>query len=333
MFNINCATARHLQELADIPKELAKKIVKYRKKRMRIRHIDELWRIRGMSRKYFANLVKMFYVPNQMVPKIGEQLPYINTMSTLTVAPKSDNKRSRSKKRKPKIKKKSSAGKKRNLSTDRNKQDQPISKKSCINSTKQSRLKEYENIAKNIGSKGKSRKPRKNKSKRNQKQVSISDDSNFGVPKMIDFPTKCNLEMSHLANMKDFPTTNGIGVSNMMDFPTTSGIGQSNMMGFPTTSGIGESNMIDFPTTSKSHGAGRIAKWISSIPKFNLGQKGDKKHVQISNDDKYYSYYIKESEKQESSIGTVKKSSQIFFQKKIPESEPATNLYKRCTIL
>lgn len=318
MFNINCATARHLKELADIPKELAKKIVKYRKKRKRIRHIDELWRIRGISRRYFASLVKMFYVPNQTVPKIGEPLPYINTMSTLTIASKPVAKKSRSKKRKPKIKKKHTSGKKRKLSADRNSFDQPISKKCCLNSTKQSRLKEYQNIAKSIGRKGKNRKPRNNKSKRNKKQESTSDDSStsFGVSRMIDFPTKSN-----------------IGESNMKDFRTTSGFGVSNIIDFPTTSGIGVSNIIDFPTDPKSQGAGRIAKWISSIPKFNFGHKSDKKHVQISNDDKYYSYYFKESEKQESSIGKVKKSSQIFFQKKMPESEHAVNLYKSCTIL
>ncbi|CAC5394137.1 unnamed protein product [Mytilus coruscus] len=289
MFNINCATARHLKELADIPKELAKKIVKYRKKRKRIRHIDELWRIRGISRRYFASLVKMFYVPNQTVPKIGEPLPYINTMSTLTIASKPVAKKSRSKKRKPKIKKKHTSDSK-NTRT----------------------------LPKALEEKAKIENPEIIKAKEMKKQESTSDDSStsFGVSRMIDFPTKSN-----------------IGESNMKDFRTTSGFGVSNIIDFPTTSGIGVSNIIDFPTNPKSQGAGRIAKWISSIPKFNFGHKSDKKHVQISNDDKYYSYYFKESEKQESSIGKVKKSSQIFFQKKMPESEHAVNLYKSCTIL
>jgi hypothetical protein len=44
MHDINCASARHLEAFADIPQELADKIVTYRKKRKRIFHIDELCR-------------------------------------------------------------------------------------------------------------------------------------------------------------------------------------------------------------------------------------------------------------------------------------------------
>jgi DNA uptake protein ComE-like DNA-binding protein len=62
MHDINCASARHLEAFADIPQELADKIVSYRKYRKRIFHIDELYRIGGISRKYFRRLVSVFYV-------------------------------------------------------------------------------------------------------------------------------------------------------------------------------------------------------------------------------------------------------------------------------
>jgi DNA uptake protein ComE-like DNA-binding protein len=61
MYNIHCATARHFEAFADIPQELADKIVAYRKIRKRIFHIDELYRIGGISRKYFGRLISVFY--------------------------------------------------------------------------------------------------------------------------------------------------------------------------------------------------------------------------------------------------------------------------------
>ena len=105
MYNINCASARHLEAFADIPQELADKIVAYRKKRKRIFHIDELYRIGGISRKYFRRLVSVFYVQNQVVPRIGAQLPYSNALSTVTVQQKHQNRNANLKKRKVKIKK------------------------------------------------------------------------------------------------------------------------------------------------------------------------------------------------------------------------------------
>ena len=74
MYNINCASARHLEAFADIPRELADKIVTNRKKRKRIFHIDELYRIGGISRKYFRRLVSVFHVPKQFVTRVGAQL-------------------------------------------------------------------------------------------------------------------------------------------------------------------------------------------------------------------------------------------------------------------
>jgi DNA uptake protein ComE-like DNA-binding protein len=41
MHDINCASARHLEAFADIPRVLADKIVAYRKIRNRIFHIDK----------------------------------------------------------------------------------------------------------------------------------------------------------------------------------------------------------------------------------------------------------------------------------------------------
>jgi hypothetical protein len=59
MYNIHCATARHFEAFADIPQELADTIVAYRKIRKRIFHIDELYRIGGISRKYFGRLISV----------------------------------------------------------------------------------------------------------------------------------------------------------------------------------------------------------------------------------------------------------------------------------
>ena len=105
MYNINCASARHLEAFDDIPRELADKIVTYRKKRKRIFHIDELYRIGGISRKCFRRLVSVFYVSNQVVPRIGTQPPYSNTLSSVTLQQKHQNKNANLKKRKMKIKK------------------------------------------------------------------------------------------------------------------------------------------------------------------------------------------------------------------------------------
>ena len=105
MYNINCASARHLEAFADIPRVLADKIVAYRKIRKRIFHIDELYRIGGISRKYFRRLTSVFYVPNQVVPRIGAQLPYSNALSTVSVQEKHQNRNANLKKRKMKIKK------------------------------------------------------------------------------------------------------------------------------------------------------------------------------------------------------------------------------------
>ena len=105
MYNINCASARHIEAFADIPLELADKILAYRKKRKRIFHIDELYRIGGISRKYFRRLVSVFYVPNQVVPRIGTQPPYSNTLSSVTLQQKHQNRNANLTKRKMKIKK------------------------------------------------------------------------------------------------------------------------------------------------------------------------------------------------------------------------------------
>jgi hypothetical protein len=105
MYNINCASARHIEAFADIPLELADKILAYRKKRKHIFHIDELYRIGGISRKYFRRLVSVFYVSNQVVPRIGTQPPYSNTLSSVTLQQKHQNKNANLKKRKMKIKK------------------------------------------------------------------------------------------------------------------------------------------------------------------------------------------------------------------------------------
>ena len=100
MYNINCASARHIEAFADIPQDLADKILAYRKKRKRIFHIDELYRIGGISRKYVRRLVSVFYVSNQVVPRIGTQPPYSNTLSSVTLQQKHKNRNANLTKRK-----------------------------------------------------------------------------------------------------------------------------------------------------------------------------------------------------------------------------------------
>lgn len=150
MYDINCVTARHIEAFAGVPPELAEKITLYRKKRKRIRHIDELWRIRGMKRRYFDKLFQVFYVPGQAVPKIGERLPYVNTISTVTVPSKHN-------KRHVKRKKKKRVGNGRKTATNKDRRylnGKYLSRKTCIASTKHQRIKEYKNIAKAIGKHG-----------------------------------------------------------------------------------------------------------------------------------------------------------------------------------
>jgi DNA uptake protein ComE-like DNA-binding protein len=77
MYDINSASAIHLELLADIPRELADKIVVYRKKRKLIFYIDELYQIRGISRKYFGRLVSVFYATSNIVPGIGVKIQYV----------------------------------------------------------------------------------------------------------------------------------------------------------------------------------------------------------------------------------------------------------------
>jgi predicted nucleic acid-binding OB-fold protein len=59
MYDVNSATAIHLELLADIPRKLADKIVAYRKKRKRIFYIDELYRVRGRRRSNVAMVLLM----------------------------------------------------------------------------------------------------------------------------------------------------------------------------------------------------------------------------------------------------------------------------------
>jgi hypothetical protein len=59
-----------------------------------LQRIDELYRIGGISRKYFRRLASVFYVPNQVVPRIGAQPPYSNALPTVTVEQKHKNRNS-----------------------------------------------------------------------------------------------------------------------------------------------------------------------------------------------------------------------------------------------
>ena len=99
MYDINSASAIHLELLADIPRELADKIVAYRKKRKLIFYIYELYQIRGISRKYFGRLVSVFYATSNIVPGIGVKIQYV------TGKQKHQNINASLKKRKIKIKK------------------------------------------------------------------------------------------------------------------------------------------------------------------------------------------------------------------------------------
>ena len=160
---INCASARHFEAFADIPQELADKIVSYRKIRKRIFHIDQLYRIGGISRKYFRRLASVFYVPNQVVPRIGAQLPYSNALSTVTVQQKHQNRNANLKKREKKIKKNEDQRKiedrDRNRELQREDQDVskqyhlPLGKKCNRNSTNPKRLNTHNKLAENLGKK------------------------------------------------------------------------------------------------------------------------------------------------------------------------------------
>lgn len=152
LYDINCASARHLQAFASIPQDLAEKIVAYRKKRKRICHIDELCRIRGLSRKYCGRLVSVFYVPNQVVPIIGAQLPYINTLSSITVQQKRQKGNGNLKKRKGKLKRHGDKRKNENRGRKRTLQKKGIStqnKKCYHKSTNQKKLNTLNKPAKN----------------------------------------------------------------------------------------------------------------------------------------------------------------------------------------
>jgi DNA uptake protein ComE-like DNA-binding protein len=161
MHNVNCSSARHFEAFADIPQELACKIVAYRKIRKRIFHIDELYRIGGISRKYFRRLASVFYVPNQVVPRIGAQLPYSNALSTVTVEQKHQNRNANLKKRKMKIKKSEnqrkieSRDRKRELKREGISQYKPLAlgTKCNLSSTNLKRLNTHIKLAENLGKK------------------------------------------------------------------------------------------------------------------------------------------------------------------------------------
>jgi hypothetical protein len=161
MYDINCASAIHLEAFADIPQELADKIVAYRKKRKRIFHIDlidELYRIGGISRKYFRRLVSVFYVPTQDVPRICAQRPCSNALSTVTLQQKHQNTNANSKKRKKKLKNRENQrkientlnrGRKGKLQREEistQSQYKPLGKKYYLNSTT---LKKLETVTRN----------------------------------------------------------------------------------------------------------------------------------------------------------------------------------------
>ena len=154
MYNINCSSARHFEAFADIPQELADKIVSYRKIRKRIFHIDELYRIGGISRKYFRRLASVFYVPNQVVPRIGAQPPYSNALPTVTVEQKHQNRNSKLKKRKMKIKKSGNQRKIENRDRKSELKRGGISTQKCnLNSTNLKKLNSHSKLAENLGKK------------------------------------------------------------------------------------------------------------------------------------------------------------------------------------
>ena len=162
MYDVNSASAIHLELLADIPRKLADKIVAYRKKRKRIFYIDELCRVRGISSKYFERLVSVFYATNQVVPGIGVNIQYNYRLSTVTGKQKLQNRDDNSKKRKMKIKKPENQRKIENrdrkgklqregIST----QYKPLGKKCNLNSTNLKRLDTvtHNKLAENLGKK------------------------------------------------------------------------------------------------------------------------------------------------------------------------------------
>jgi hypothetical protein len=191
MYDVNSATAIHLELLADIPRKLADKIVAYRKKRKRIFYIDELYRVRGISSKYFERLLSVFYATSQVIPGIGVNIQYNYKLSTVTGKQKRQSRDDNLKKRKMKIKKRENQRKIENRDRKRKLQKEeistqsqykPLGKKYYLNSTNLKKLdtvtlnKLPENLGKKEGIILKSRKE-KDRSVKRQKTTDTENGS------------------------------------------------------------------------------------------------------------------------------------------------------------
>jgi len=191
MYDVNSATAIHLELLADIPRKLADKIVAYRNKRKRIFYIDELYRVRGISSKYFGRLLSVFYATSQVVPGIGVNIQYNYKLSTVTGKQKHQNRDDNLKKRKMKIKKRENQrqienrNRKEKLTREEiATQYKPLGKKCSLNSTTLKKLDTVtqNKLAENLGKKEvkflKNRKG-KDRSVKRQKTTDTENDSEY----------------------------------------------------------------------------------------------------------------------------------------------------------
>lgn len=84
MEDINACTARKLTTFLGIPPRIANEVVKYRRKRKGISHMDELWRIKGMTRPLFRLMTHNLFTRNEREMKVGAPLPFAHTQSTVS---------------------------------------------------------------------------------------------------------------------------------------------------------------------------------------------------------------------------------------------------------
>ena len=99
-------------------------------------------------------MASVFYVPNQVVPRIGAQPPYSNALPTVTVEQKHQNRNSNLKKRKMKIKKSENQRKIENRDRKSELKRGGISTQKCnLNSTNLKRLNSHSKLAENLGKK------------------------------------------------------------------------------------------------------------------------------------------------------------------------------------
>lgn len=70
--DLNAATTRTLRKNLGISVKVCSAINTYRRRKGSFKHIDELWRIPGMTRKVYDQVTEKYFVPGQTPPELGE---------------------------------------------------------------------------------------------------------------------------------------------------------------------------------------------------------------------------------------------------------------------